>query len=261
MTARRTTNAAGAARPWRTLALFALLVLWTVHLRGDESPAPFEEANRLYEQGQFREAAMAYERLLAGGRGSSAVHFNLGNAWFKAGELGRALVQYRLAERLAPRDPDIQANLRMARETANGAPPSRAPAWRRQLGRLTLNEWTLLFLVPLWTTFSLLAAGELLRARRGALRRLAALAGAVAIITGTCLAGAWLGQRSQAGAIVVAREAVVRYGPLEVSPPLQTVTEGAELEVLDRKDGWLNVAGLPRGTGWIQATNVVELPR
>jgi len=57
--------------------------------------AQFEAANRLYEQGRFAEAARGYEAILKGGSFSPAVYFNLGNARFKAGELGRAVVAYR----------------------------------------------------------------------------------------------------------------------------------------------------------------------
>jgi tetratricopeptide (TPR) repeat protein len=226
-----------------------------------DSRAAFEEANRLYEQGQFSSAATAYERLIAEGRASSALYFNLGNAWFKAGELGRAVASYRLAERLAPRDPDIQANLRMVRETVTGTAPARMAAWRRALYRLTLDEWTWLFLLSVWTGFGLMIASEFSESRRGGLRRLGLTAIVLAVVFGGALGSAWWERRGQGEAIVFAKEAVVRRGPLEVSPQLQVAPDGTELVVLDRKDGWLNVTGLARGMGWVQATNVIELPR
>ena len=71
----------------------------------------FEQANTLYEQGKFQEAAAVYEGVIKSGRASSAVFFNLGNAYFKDGQLGRALMNYRMSERLDPRDPDVQAKV------------------------------------------------------------------------------------------------------------------------------------------------------
>src|SRR5262245_10878323 len=77
-----------------------------------ESPAAaFEQANRLYEQGKFAEAAAAYEQLIHSGHRSAALFYNLGNAWFKAGQQGRAIAAYRQAEKWNPRDPNLNFNL------------------------------------------------------------------------------------------------------------------------------------------------------
>jgi Flp pilus assembly protein TadD len=69
---------------------------------------------------QIREAAAAYEQILTNGAVSPALYFNLGNAHFKAGQLGRAIAAYRQAERLTPRDPDVRANLQFARNRVQG---------------------------------------------------------------------------------------------------------------------------------------------
>ena len=69
---------------------------------------------------------------------------NLGNAWLKAGQIGRAVRAYRQAEALAPRDPDIRANLQIARNQAGDNNPALpGNRWTRWIGRLTLNEWTM----------------------------------------------------------------------------------------------------------------------
>src|SRR4051812_44427531 len=56
-----------------------------------QSPAAaFDNANRLYEQGKFGDAAAAFEKLVQSGHVSEAIYYNWGNALFKAGNLGRA---------------------------------------------------------------------------------------------------------------------------------------------------------------------------
>ena len=227
---------------------------------GTNDTTAFDSASRLYEQGQYRAAAAAYGEILGEGRASSALYFNLGNAWFKAGEAGRAILNYRLAERLAPRDPDIRANLRMTRELVRGDAPAPVPAWRRWMARLTLDEWTLLAGALVWLCFGALALAELRPARAAGLRRLAAGAGGFAVLAGLFLGAAWQERRGHSEAVVVTEEAVVRYGPIEVSPELAKVVDGTELSVLDRKDGWLQVTGIPRGPGWLQERDVILLP-
>ena len=89
--------------------------------RAQNTAALFDEANKLYEQAKYQEAATAYEKLLQSDPASAALYFNLGNAWFKAGQSGRAIAAYRQAERLAPRDPDLRFNLNFVRKKVSGS--------------------------------------------------------------------------------------------------------------------------------------------
>src|SRR6266404_4838400 len=127
--------------------LTLLLLLWTScpgPTRAGDVSAAFEQANKFYEQSNFTEAAAAYARVIDGGQVSPALYFNLGNALFKSGQIGRAILSYRQAEQLAPRDPDIRANLRFARNRVEGAEAQPAVGWRRLTAHLTVNEWTAL---------------------------------------------------------------------------------------------------------------------
>ena len=81
------------------------------------SQAAFSAANRLYEQGKFGEAVQAYQALLSTGVNSANLHFNLGNAAFQNGHPGRAVAHWEQARRLAPRDPDVTANLGFVRRS------------------------------------------------------------------------------------------------------------------------------------------------
>src|SRR5689334_19162351 len=99
-------------------ALFTFCALLAVVLPmwGQTTAPSFEEANKLYEQGKYAEAAAAYENLAPAHNGSPALYYNLGNAWFKAGQNGRAIAAYRKAEMLSPRDPNLRFNLNFVRK-------------------------------------------------------------------------------------------------------------------------------------------------
>src|SRR5689334_17765004 len=116
---------------------FALLWLMTCAWNGRaQTPlAAFDAANKLYEQGKYAEGAGAYEKILQTGTASPALYFNLGNAFFKSGQIGRAIIAYRQAQRLTPRDPDVRANLQFARNQVQG-PTLAASRWERWLGAL-----------------------------------------------------------------------------------------------------------------------------
>ncbi|NIP92203.1 MAG: tetratricopeptide repeat protein, partial [Akkermansiaceae bacterium] len=64
----------------------------------------------------YRKAAMRFERVVRdGGIENGKLFYNMGNAYFRAGDLGRAILNYRKAEQFSPNDRNVQQNLEYAR--------------------------------------------------------------------------------------------------------------------------------------------------
>jgi tetratricopeptide (TPR) repeat protein len=220
----------------------------------------FEAANLLYEQGQFNAAADAYRALLKDGRGSASLHYNLANALFKCGQVGRAIYHYRVAQLLAPRDPDVRANLQFARNSLAGSALPTPPWWSRWAQRLSLNEWGLLTVGAFWLTVSLAILGQLRPALRRQLRTYQRISGAVLLLTamGSALvAYEHLGSHT---AIVAEADTTVHYGPLEESQQFYVLSDGAEVEVVDHKGEWLQVIDRQQRVGWIRQQQAVLFP-
>src|ERR1041385_7273277 len=77
---------------FRALILFLVFLATSAPVARAQTPVSgFEAANKLYYEANFTNAAAAYEKLIQSGQGSPALYFNLGNAWFKSGQLGRAI--------------------------------------------------------------------------------------------------------------------------------------------------------------------------
>lgn len=81
----------------------------------------FFEASQAYKNHQFQQAADGYRRLIENGYENGAVYYNLGNAYFRLGDLGRAILSYERARLLIPRDNDLAFNLSHARNQAQDA--------------------------------------------------------------------------------------------------------------------------------------------
>ncbi len=237
------------------LATLVLLLLLCVQAFGALSATDFEAANRLYDQGKFAEAATAYEKLLQTGHASSALYFNMGNAFFKSSQVGRAIAAYRRAEQLTPGDPDLRANLQFARNQVQG--PTLAPAfWQRWLGRLTLNQWTCLAAVAVWIWFLLLSLRQWRPRLASALRSYLLIVGMAGAVLCACFALAFYQNQYARLAFVVTREVSIRQGPDDQSPARFTAHDGAELRVLDQKDNWLQVSTDTQHFGWIRRDQV-----
>lgn len=244
----------------RVPALLLLLALFAGAVAGAPSQPGewFEQANRLYEQGKFEEAAVLYQKLIDSGSTTSTVHYNLGNALFKSGHLGSAIVQYHLARKVSPRDPDLQANLRFAREQSRG-PRIAVPFWQAALGSLSLNEWSLLAAGSFWAVFGLLTLVQWRRTLAGSIRGVLVTLCVAAVLVCSCLAAAWISARPGQIAVVISSQTEARQGPLSESQTVFVAHDGAELRVLDRKDGWLRVTAGAGKTGWVLRTDTVVL--
>jgi len=233
-----------------------LLPLTAIALKADTTPAAFEAANRLYFEGKFSEAATTYGILEQSGQRSAALYFNWGNALFKSVQIGRAIAAYRKAEALAPRDPDIRANLQFARAQRQGPTLSfkKSQQWLR---KLSLNEWAMLAAAAVWIFFGTLTFLQWRPAPEHNAKGLLLTLGATALLLSGCAAADLYQSRSERLAIVVTNDAVVRKGPLEQSENAFTVHDGAELAVLDTKDDWLQVEVDAGRNGWLKRDQVV----
>ena len=252
----RSAICSAAAKSTRVLFATIALLLFVFATRAQVSQSAFDAANKLYEQNKFAEAASAYEKLLQNGQASEALYFNWGNALFKAGQIGRAIAAYQQAEHLSPRDADVRANLQFARNQVQGPTllPDRLSNW---LGRLSLNEWTWLASAALWIWLLLLAAAQWRPGLKPTLRAPGLWAGMATLILCVLLGMAVYSERVIPRAVVIAQETTARQAPLEESQNAFTLHDGAEVQILDRKDQWLQVQTDPRRTGWVRRENLL----
>ncbi len=228
-------------------------------VRAAEDAEAFDAAARLYEQGKFREAAAAYENLATQGVATVAVLFNQGNAWFRAGEKGRAIASYRRAWVLAPRDPDVTANLNWVRSKVGEMGTVRVDSLDRTLGLLTPNEWAVAAVAGVWVWFGWMLMRELVPRFRGTG---ASWAWGLAFVAAVLMIAAWTAKSrdQRIAAVVIAPEATVRFGPLEEAQAAFTLTDGAELVVTDRKGVWMEVRDGTGRRGWIANRHLLIVP-
>jgi len=238
-----------------------LLLLGATTLRAEPASNAFNQANKLYEEGKYTQAVAAYEKITQAGTVSPALYFNMGNAWLKASQIGRAICAYRQAEALAPRDSDIRANLQIARSQA-GANNSALPGNRRTrwVGRLSLNEWTVAVAAAVALLFLVLTAREIWPALRKSGAMLIAVLGFACLCLAVCLGMAVDQRLIEKSSVVIVSEAVARSGPLPESKSVFTVHDGAELLVLESYGDWLQVSDGAKRIGWLAQKEVAFIP-
>jgi len=97
----------------RALAIAFCLALGIASFAIAQSDAEFAKANQQFAQAHFKDAIAGYEGLVRTGQASANVFYDLGNAYFRTGDFGRAILNYQRALALERHHPEATANLQI----------------------------------------------------------------------------------------------------------------------------------------------------
>jgi tetratricopeptide (TPR) repeat protein len=224
--------------------------------------AIFFRAGTLYGEERYAAAAAEYEKILSAGLESGHVYFNLGNAYFKAGDVGRALLNYERARRLIPRDPDLRANLAYARSLsgANEGPPLYARLLFPLADLLSSDEALLAASLAYSALMLLLVAARLLPAVRRGTSAAAIVAGlALVVLLGSGTYRLLTLDLPAYAVVVAAKGATVRFEPSPTGTTHFEAKPGSVLRLLAERESWAQVARGDGTRGWIDLATVAKL--
>jgi hypothetical protein len=219
--------------------------------RAGESPSAFDAANRAFVEGKPAEAARTLESITAKQGYSAALLYNLANAQLRAGQAGQAILNYERARWLAPRDPDIAANLRLALQRTQAA----LPADRLLLFAdwFTVNGWAGLAAASLFLFVATLPLALLRRHQRFVLP-LARLLAAVMLAGSLTAIGARWGALNRA--VVVAKSAPARIAPVSIGAAMFSLTEGALVNIVKSHGPFTLVSTRDGQRGWVNRDTI-----
>jgi tetratricopeptide (TPR) repeat protein len=223
---------------------------------GESPKTLFFRANSLYTEEHYAEAAAQYEQIAGEGLASGNLYFNLGNAYFKAGDVGRAILNYERARRLIPGDPDLLANLGFARSLAGGA--DEPPLWQRlffPFAERFASDSLLLVASGLYGLLVLFLIGARLLDRAGRALRTAAVATAVALaLLLPSLVYRLATVDLPTYAVVVTKdEATVRFEPSAAGTQHFQAKPGSVVRVRAERQGWMQVVRPDGRQGWVES--------
>lgn len=235
--------------------LFFLMLAFAVPAGAVDELSLTGQAAGKYQSRDYAGAAALYEKVIEAGRGSAALFYDLGNAYFKTGQKAKALASYRRAERLAPRDPDIRWNIAILKDTL----PDRIDGGSGNIFIVKLNElrqsyspdeaaWALLgFMIAL-------ALGAALKFAPGAAQKFSSALVVIAV-TGAAISGLALGLKAaelrEPAAVIALREVTAHYGPSDIETKAFVLHEGAEVRVSDETAQWYFIELADHKTGWV----------
>jgi len=232
--------------------------------RADQSDAAalFDEGNRLYQAGDFEGALAAYLRIRDSGLESGDLLYNIGNAYFKLGELGPAILFYERARGALPHDESVRANLELARSLTVDRVTPLPGFWLTSVVRWWVD------LVPRGLLIGIVALGYLLAAgglflrilgvgSRHLGRGLIVAGGVVTLVFGANLLVRELGLWRPERGVMLASETPVQSAPAS-DPSLQlfSVHEGTIVRIDRRSEEWLEIVLEDGKVGWVRSDSL-----
>ena len=249
----------------RTL-YFLFTLLLPLSLLAAQPTANFAAANQLYAKGNYSQAAQAYNQLLAQGYQSAALYYNLGNAYYKQGQIAPALLNYQKARKLWPADADINFNIQFVNQKTTDrvdeVPPFFLTKWWHGY-LLLLSAQTLAVLSVIWLLLGFALLSVYLLAQTVAIKKYSFYVALALLLLG--FGAVFTAGRQQAyfnshkQAIVFAGAATAKSAPDASAKNLFVIHEGALVNVLENDNDWLKIQ-LPNGSeGWIKQTEARQI--
>lgn len=212
----------------------------------------FAKANTEFAAGDFKGAIKDYNSVVQSGEWTANLFYDLGNAYFRDSDFGRAILNYERALQLDRNHPEADANLRIARDQTHPLELTPSPL-EKYLSFATPKLLTMVAAVLFWGTILL----ALLR-RRKALWLVVGL-----LLTASCAFAVYRlenGMRGRAAAVVVADNAEARVATADSAKSVLALPPGSEVLILQERGDW-SYASLPNDQrGWI-ASKAVEKVR
>ena len=160
------------------------------------------------------------------------------------------MLNYRRAWHLAPRDPEVAANLRFAMQAAGAGEPTGNLA-ATMLTHLGSREWACLAIAAYWLSALLLGASFFVAHRASTLRKAAAGAFAVALL-GAAGYGTWWSLQHRREAVIVGSNVSALFAPLSDAKPHFTLPAGSIVRTREKSGDWLRV-DTGDESGWVRA--------
>ena len=249
----------------KTLMLTLLLMIPIASSAAENYPdSLWNAANEAYAQERWEDAVNDYTAITEASMESAPLWCNLGSAWYKSGNLGKAILCYERALKLDPSYEDARYNLEllnaMKLDRLESVPELILATWMKNLGRtLDSDSWAVCFLVFLVLTLAMVLLFIL--GSSATSRRAGFFTGVVCLLLAVASLSFSLWQKNEYmkadKAIIMKPVSSVKSSPSgDSAKDLFVLHEGTKVQVLDNVGGWSNIELSDGRQGWLPSSDI-----
>jgi tetratricopeptide (TPR) repeat protein len=242
--------------------LFITLCLSFLSFRGFGNDQ-LTKAQKAYDTKKYKEAIEAYQKLIKDGYKSYQLYFNLGNAYYRNNELGRAIYYYELARKVEPNDEDIRINLGIASSKTIDKIDSKenffiSAVKTNLLSSLSTSAWAWLSIFCI--SFAAILFFVFVNSEMILLKRIAFLASSILVVA--FLISYFLGYSALKDryenkfAIILTNEIKILNEPTLTAKSKFILHEGTKIRVIENNGDWLLIKLDNGNEGWVKLTDV-----
>lgn len=226
----------------------------------------WETGNNAYINGNYTEALEYYMAILNEGKYSAKLYYNVGNTYFKLGDMGRAILYYNRALRLTPNSEDVQHNLKIAlahtKDNITEIPEFFLNRWMRTLSRsMSCMAWSISSLASIGVMLLFLLLfflGTSLKVRKAGFYG-TLLAVLFVIFSSSFALAERKNMLTREDAIVLSSAISVKSSPDKSATDLFVLHEGTSVRILSEIDGWYEITIADGKKGWTENSNVEKI--
>lgn len=252
------------AKPAMMLLLLMTVMPMSMQAADTYVDSLWNAANQAYSEGRWTDAAGDYQMLSSMGLESAALYCNTGDAFFKDGNLPKAILYYEKALKLDPSYEDARYNLELLnariQDRIEFVPEFILKVWAKDVCWLMDSDsWAVAFLVFFALTLAMLLLFLLAPSVAG--RRTGFFTGIVMLLLAVASISFSIWQKNDYfkadDAIVMRPVSAVKSSPsAESSQDLFVLHEGTKVKVLDQVGSWNNIELSDGRQGWIPSGDI-----
>lgn len=225
-----------------------------------------DEATKMYQEGNYQKAIDLYNEILGDDMESASIYYNLGNCYYKIGEISRSILNYERALLLKPGDKDAKYNLKLAQQATvdniKVLPELFLVRWYNAfVTALTADQWAYVS-VALFIAFLVMAA-LFFHATTISLKKswftLGIILLLVSMMTIFLASKQYRRVTNRDSGIIMTPSVVVRGAPDNSGTELFMVHEGLKVQVIGSLGDWYNVRLADGNEGWIAKTDLEKI--
>lgn len=225
-----------------------------------------QQAETSYREGNYVEAADAYQKIIDSGYESAGLYYNLGNCYYKLGENTKAILNYERALLLNPDDSDAKYNLKMAQKAIvdkiEVLPELFVMRWYKDfVSNFSADQWGYIS-IAVFICFLFMVALFFYSTSVWA-KKTGFFTGVILLLFTVCSVIFAIKQYEQIKnrdyAIMITPSTTVKGAPDNSGTSLFVVHEGLKVRILGAVGDWYNIRMADGNEGWILKSDLERI--